>query len=58
MEDDPNGRQPQLKTTSIEDKLNERRPQKKTTSMGKGRTPLWKSILMEVDPNGSLTGIR
>ena len=27
MEDDPNGRQPQLKTASIEDNLNEKQPQ-------------------------------
>ena len=46
MEDDPNGRQPQLKTTSMKDDPNGRQPQWK-----KGRTPLWKSILMEVDLN-------
>ena len=39
MEDDLNGRRPQLKTTSMEDDLN-------------GRQPQWKSPLMEDDLKG------
>ena len=65
MEDDPNGRQPQWRTTAMEEDLmvvclSGRRPQWTTTSREhnlKGITPL-KNDLMEVDLNGRITGIR
>ena len=50
MEDNLNERWPQWTTTSIEDELNWRRPQWRMTSM-------LKNNLIEVDLNGSLTGI-
>ena len=48
VEDDLNGRRPQLKTTSIEDSLNGRGPQWNTTSMEddlNGRQSQWKTTL-------------
>ena len=67
MEDNLNGRQPQWKTTlmedgepqwkmtTIEDDHNGRQPQWKTTSMEdnlNGRQPIWKTTSMEDDING------
>ena len=67
MEDDLNGRRPQLKTTSMEynlnGRLNGRRNQWKTTSLNiskttsmeddlNGRRPQWKTNSMKVKLNG------
>ena len=55
MEGNLNGRQPQWKTTSIEDDLNRRQTQWKTTSMEdnlNGRQPQWRTISMEDNLNG------
>ena len=50
MEDDLNGRLPQLNTITMKDNLNGRRPQWKTTSMEgnlNGRRTQWKMTSME-----------